>query len=185
MPFAILMDALVEALAGHGDAAVKLVARLEPVAKNGRIRSEWLELVRAYAIFEKVSREADRGKADEAAAHLLRFARGEVRFPRWEGATAMVVPLLARHGRNEEALELIAARSRLGVVETYDFLSLNEDLAPLRGDPRFQSALGESRTRFDETLRILSAARGRGEYPAYLDPALDDLLPRVGISRPW
>jgi TolB-like protein len=185
MPFAVLMDALVETLAGHGDVALKLVARLEPVAQSGRIRPEWLALVRDYATFEKASREGDRKLADAAAGRLLRAARGERQFPRWESATALVAPLLARHGRTEEALELMSFRNRLGLAETYEFLLLNRDLQPLRGDPRFQAMLVRERARFEEMLGILSAARRRGEYPAYLDPALDNLLPLLGISRPW
>jgi TolB-like protein len=185
MPFAILIDAIVETLAGHGDAAADLVARLEPMAKDGRIRSEWLACSRDYAMFEKVSRQGDRKLADAAAGRLIRDALGETKFPRWERFTAMVAPLLARHGRTEEALELIANRHRLGLVEAYDFLILNQDLEPLRGDPRFRTVLSQSRAQFEEMLGTLSAARDRGEYPAYLDPALDDLLPLVGIPRPW
>lgn len=36
-----------------------------------------------------------------------------------------------------------------------------------------------------EQVGILAAARERGEYPAYLDPALNDLLPLVGVPQPW
>jgi serine/threonine protein kinase/tetratricopeptide (TPR) repeat protein len=185
MPFALLMDALMETLAGHGAAAVELTARIEPMARDGRLRPEWLALVRDYAVFEKAARQGDRKLADAAAGRLLRAARGETRFPRWESATTLVVPLLARHGRTEEALDLLSFRDRLGLVETQEFLILNQDLEPLRGDPRFRTVLGVARKRFDEMLGTLSASRDRGEYPAYLDPALDDLLPLVGVPRPW
>ncbi len=185
MPFAILMDSLVETLAGHGETALQLVARLEPVAKDGRLRPEWLALVRDYALFEKAARQGDRESADAAAGRLLRAARGETKFPRWESATSLIAPLFARHGRTEEALELMSFRDRLGLVEAYEVLTLNKDLEPLRGDRRFQPVLQRSRSRFNEMLGVLSAARARGEYPAYLDPALDDLLPLVGIPRPW
>jgi serine/threonine protein kinase/TolB-like protein len=185
MPFAVLMDALVEVLAGHGDTALQLVQRLEPVAKDGRIRSEWLGLVRDYAIFEKASRAGDRAAADAAAGRLLRAARGETKFPRWESATTLVAPLFARHGRTEEALELMSFRDRLGLVEAYEVLALNKDLEPLRGDPRFQPVLQRSRSRFNEMLGVLAAARSRGEYPAYLDPALDEFPSLLGVPRPW
>jgi tetratricopeptide (TPR) repeat protein len=185
MPFAILVDSLLETVAGHGDAAVALVARLEPMARDGRIRSEWLAFTRDFAMFEKASRQGDRELADELAGRLLRAARGETKFPRWERFTAMVGPLLARHGRTEEALELMATRSRLGLVESYDFLILNQDLRPLHSDPRFQPVLDRARKQFEEMLGILAAARERGEYPAYLDPAVADLLPLVDVPRPW
>ncbi|MFL6232153.1 MAG: protein kinase domain-containing protein, partial [Thermoanaerobaculia bacterium] len=57
MPYAVLADALVEAIAGNGDAAVALAAQLEPMARDGRIRPEWLPLVRDYANLEQAARE--------------------------------------------------------------------------------------------------------------------------------
>jgi serine/threonine protein kinase/TolB-like protein len=185
MPFAILVDALLETMAGHGEVAGGLLARLEPMAKDGRIRPEWLAFSRDLVAFERASYQGDRKQADAVAGRLLRAARGEAKFPRWERFTAMVAPLLARHGKTEEALELMSVRSRLGVAGAYDFLNLNRDLEPLRGDPRFRPVLDRARTQFEEMLGILAAAHKRGEHPEYLDAAVDDLLPLVDHPRPW
>jgi serine/threonine protein kinase/tetratricopeptide (TPR) repeat protein len=185
MPYGMLVLALVETFAGRGEAATAIAARLAPMASDGRIRPDWLKLIQDYTTFEKGEEEGDREAAGAAAGRLLRAARGKNKFPRWESATAQVAPLLARHGRAEEALDLMLARADMGVVENYEFLLLNRDLEPLRADPRFRRLLDQARTRFNEMLDILSAARSRGEYPAYLDPALHDLLPLIGIPRRW
>jgi hypothetical protein len=36
---------------------------------------------------------------------------------------------------------------------------------------------------FDQAIAILEDARRRGELPKYLEKALDDLLPRLGMRR--
>jgi serine/threonine protein kinase/TolB-like protein len=185
MPYAILVAALVEIAAGNGDAAAKLTAKLEPMARDGRIRPEWLPLVRDYATLEQASRGGDKAQEAAAAARLVRTARGETPFPRWQTATSEVAPLLARHGRSREALDLMLYRRGVGVVDNYESLLLNKDLAPLRSDPRFRQLLDPARKESEEMLAVLAEARKRGEYPAYLDPAIDDLLPVVGFPRPW
>ncbi len=185
MPYAVLVAALVEVVAGRGDAAAVLVAELETMAQAGRIRPEWLPLVRDYAGLEQASKEGDQALADEVAGRLIRLARGEVPFPRWETATSEVAPLLARHGRVEQALDLLIYRHSIGSEENYEFLLLSKDLEPLRSDPRFRQLTDPAWTEFEELLGILAAARDRGEYPAYLDPALNDLLPLVGVEQRW
>jgi len=185
MPYAVLVAALVEVVAGRGDAAAGLVAELETMARDGRIRPEWLPLVRDYASLEQASRAGDRELADAVAGRLISLARGEAKFPRWETATSEVAPLLARHGRVEEALNLLLYRHGIGAEENYEFLLLPRDLEPLRSDPRFRQLTDPAWIEFEELLGILAAARERGEYPAYLDPALNDLLPLVGVPQPW
>jgi serine/threonine protein kinase/tetratricopeptide (TPR) repeat protein len=185
MPYAVLVAALVEIVAGRGDAAAELVTQLEPMARDGRIRPEWLPLVRDYAGLEQAAREGDRERLDEVARRLIRFARGETRFPRWETATSEVAPLLARHGRVQEALDLLLYRQSIGSDENYEFLLLSKDLEPLRSDPRFRQLADPAWTELEELLGILAAARERREYPAYLDPALQDLLPLIGVPQPW
>ncbi len=185
MPYAILVNALVEVVAGRGDVAAGLAAKLEPMARDGRLRPEWYELVRDYAALEQAAQAGDKKREDEVAARLISAARGEKKFPRWETATAEVAPLLSRHGRAQEALDLLIRRQGTGAPENYEYLLLSKDLAPLRSDARFRRLLDPSRKEFDEMLGILADARKRGEYPEYLDPALDDLLPLVGVPRPW
>jgi serine/threonine protein kinase/Flp pilus assembly protein TadD len=185
MPFAILVHTLVEIVDGRVEAAAELVAQLEPMASDGRIRPEWLEFVRDFVEFQRAAEQGNQALEDAAAARLIRVARGERKFPRWEKATSEVAPLLARQGRAREALDLMLYRQEIGVLENYEFLLLNKDLEPLRGDARFRRLLDPLRKDFDEMLVILAAARKRGEFPAYLDPAVDKLLPLVGVPRPW
>lgn len=185
MPFGILVDSLVEVVGANGQRAAELAEDLAPMARDGRIRPEWLDLVRDYATFEKAAREGDREVTEQAAARLLAAARGQARFPRWDSATSQVAPLLTRHGRAREALELLVYRQRLGVPANYEFYLLSKDLEPLRADPRYEQLVVEGRKEFDDLLSILAAARRRGDYPSYLDAALDQLLSSLGVERPW
>jgi hypothetical protein len=73
----------------------------------------------------------------------------------------------------------------MGLGENYEYLLLNQDLKPLRSDPRFRQLTEPARARFDEMLGLLRAAYRRGELPSYLDPALAELLPLVGVPWPW
>jgi hypothetical protein len=59
---------------------------------------------------------------------------------------------------------------------------LDPYLEPLRADARFQKILSRSRARFDEVLKLLEQAQGRGELPPYLEAALVDLVEKLGIK---
>ncbi|MFN7971383.1 MAG: hypothetical protein U0166_03395 [Acidobacteriota bacterium] len=64
------------------------------------------------------------------------------------------------------------------MLPTYDLLTRNPDLAPVRDDPRIADVVAQCKRRHDELLDILVSARSRGEPPAFMAPALDTVLPR-------
>ena len=184
MPFAILVHALLDIVAGDSEAVAARIVDLEPMVEQGRLRPDWLRLVEDYAALQ--STQSPRGQeAREAVDRLLFLARGGARFPRWDTATSQVAPLVARSGDTRGALELLQQRQELGVLQNYDSLLLNPDLAPIRVLPEFEELSVPAIDAFREMLDILAAARLEGEYPEYLDPALEHLLPLVGIERPW
>lgn len=98
-----------------------------------------------------------------------------------EWISGEAVPFLARHGKTEVAFQILNRASDAGVPLAYDWLVLDPMLEPLRADARFQKILSRSRARFNETLRLLDQARGRGELPPYLETALDNLVRKLGI----
>jgi TolB-like protein len=173
MPFAHLVLALVAVAAGDGPRAMQLVDALAPLVEQGRLRADWLKLASDYAVFADGGGDPANEAAQAAGGRLVFLARGGVQFPRWESATGEVAPLLARHGRFDEAMDLLLYRGSLGLNENYEALDLNPDLKPLRSDGRFIDLLRRSEEGFEEMRSILLAARAHGDYPAYLDPLLD------------
>jgi len=89
------------------------------------------------------------------------------------------VPVLARFGKTEAALEVLRESVAAGTVPPYDWLLLNPHLAVLRSDARFRAVLESAKRQFDEMLAGLEEARGRGELPAYLAASLPELKRRV------
>ena len=84
-------------------------------------------------------------------------------------------PLLVRLGLREEALWLLekAADSNFGL--SYDFLLVDPDFRTLQGEPRYAKALAVARKYAALWLELADRAKARGEFPAALEPALEDL----------
>ena len=90
---------------------------------------------------------------------------------------------MVRHGKTGPALETLAWCVDEGVIPPYDWLMLAPYMGPLRQDSRSQNILEPSKAQYDEMLVILNDARARGEFPAYLEKPLEDLLEQLAEAE--
>jgi hypothetical protein len=114
-----------------------------------------------------------------AAARLEAAATGMAPFPGWEITTTGVAGILARAGDVEPAVRVMEARNRIGLIDTYDYLLYNPDLAPVRADPRFAALAAPARAGFDSMTAILHDAELLGELPAYISQPLSESRQRA------
>jgi hypothetical protein len=162
---------------GEPAAAEAALARLERVGA-GPFPPQILEMARDFV--ELARSGAGTSTGSPGVTRLLALSRGEGElFPYWAQSTQLTAPVLADLGRNADALEVLEARTALGVVEPYDLLLWNPAMDSLHSDPGLDAVLAASRERFDATVSILEAARERNELPAYLDTPLTRLLGRL------
>ncbi len=91
-------------------------------------------------------------------------------------AMMFAAPALARMGRTDDALRILEKSIEVGAPPPYDWMPLEPDFQPLRGDPRFAKVLTASRDGAAMVAKILGQSRARGELPKYLIEPLDDLL---------
>jgi tetratricopeptide (TPR) repeat protein/predicted Ser/Thr protein kinase len=164
-------------LSGRRDEQDGLLARLEPLAREGRIHAQWLALVRDVTAIER-----EEAGAAAARERLLTTAGGGTRFPAWDKFVLGAVARLARGGRSSLARDLLARLHQGGVVPPYDMLVRNPDLARFQTEPAMKALLHASHTRFGATLTLLEGARERGELPRYLDQPLARLQKETGVS---
>ena len=153
------------------------------------------DLAGASATFERLRRLEFPQDALLATEMSLGLARGDSSAAEWVGRlrayatdpttpaymlrdTEHVLPVLARHGEVELALQLIEGAVAAEVLP-YDFLMLNPHLEPLRSDPRFQEAVREAERQWEEVLATFDDAQTRGELPAYFEEALSELQQRL------
>lgn len=177
LAYPLLMKTMILIARGETDSAGELSRNLDSLTE-GPFPPQALEMMR---VFLELSRAVDRGDPASAAVNrVTKMARGEgLQFPYWERMTQVAAPFLSRSSHPAEALETLQARTRSGIVEPYDMLIWHPDLESVRHDPRFTPVLEAARTRFEELVSILEAARERGELPGYLDLALTDLMNRL------
>jgi serine/threonine protein kinase/tetratricopeptide (TPR) repeat protein len=179
MPNGLWEKAMLLVNLGRLDEAADYVKRLEKLAAENR--SSAAELIRTqYAL------ALERGDTKTAEARLSEILK-TVNDPRTlsvdlEWISGEVVPFLARHGKIEVAFQILNRALEADVPLAYDWLMLDPLLKPLRSDARFQKILSRSRARFDETLKLLEQAQGRGELPPYLEAALANLVKKLGIK---
>ncbi|MCA1562811.1 MAG: hypothetical protein LC804_21925, partial [Acidobacteria bacterium] len=179
-PVAIQQKAVMLADLGRTAEATALLERLRPHVAQKRLPVLFF-LLTQHAVLRS------RGAADAADAALADIRRGSV-----DSATASsgdllfvqqyVVPVLARHGMLERALEILARCASAGAIPPYDWLLLNPHLEPLRSDGRFQNVMTKARVQFDQMIEILTAARERQELPAYLEAPLSDLMRQLPLK---
>ena len=181
-PFGLFARALVLVMCGEEDDALAVVVRLKEIAAGSRFQPAWVNFTADLAGFGRASKARDTAVADDFATRLIRAARGEAPFPFWQSTTQAVAPMLARHGRDEEALGLLQFRAQNDILEALDVLLFNGDFAPLRGNPRFSEVVNAADRRFRAMIDVLEHARGRGELPAYLEQPIDRLLGRLAAE---
>jgi len=94
-----------------------------------------------------------------------------------------VSPALARLGRTDESIRILERSVEVNTPPPYDFLLVEADFEPLRGDPRFAKVLAASRDGAAKIAKILYEARSRGELPQYLERPLDELLKLLNETK--
>ena len=142
--------------------------RTSGAARAGKAAARFFFFLSQHAVLR------GRGTADAADAALANILRtsvdsasassGDLLFVQQE-----VIPVLARYGMSERALNILARSASAGAVPPYDWLLLNPHLGPLRSDSRFKDVVTKARAQFDEMMQILMAARQRSELPGYLE----------------
>ncbi|MBI3680671.1 MAG: protein kinase [Acidobacteria bacterium] len=179
MPFGLTIKSVVLLVNHQTREAARLQPRLEALVQEKRLLPEWAGFVRDFIAYEESADQGDAKAADESAARLVKLARGEAPFPRWQTSTMGVPALLARHGRLEQALQVMEARNGMGIVDAYDFYLFNPDCEPLRRSPRFRELAGPAKAGFDELITILRDAQGSKELPQYLERPLEEVARRA------
>ena len=90
-------------------------------------------------------------------------------------------PTLTAHGEHEAAVQLLTRATEQGIPLAYDWLSLHSAFEGISEDPQFQEIMDASKRAFDGFLDALEQARGRGEFPDMLEPALEELRTRLEL----
>jgi non-specific serine/threonine protein kinase len=183
MPFGLYMKALILNWARREEDALELLERIRPFGADGRLHPVWIAFAEDVTRFAIASKQGEMAESDRLCERLTGFALGATPFPRWQGTTSGVASILVRWGRTEAALGLLLRRREAGIPECADMLLLNDDLEPVRREPRFRELVDRSMTGFEHMFRILSEARSRGELPAYLDRPLSDLVDELEARR--
>jgi eukaryotic-like serine/threonine-protein kinase len=170
MPHALLQHAhaLIELDRTRGAAA--LAVQLRQLANEGRIDAHVVSVLE-----DGLTLKGD--QPEEHAPALDRLARANL-----DGGMINVYhPVylwLIAHDRVDDSLATLEARVRAGRVP-HDFLRLRPEFAAVSHHPRFQRALAASHRNFERMLAAFERARQRGEFPAFLERPLADLLKKL------
>jgi len=176
--FALLVRPSVLADLGRLDEAADALARLKAVTAGNEYARLWVLMEELPVALER----ADRRAAQAAFSALTeRVNDPNTGVALVYGVAPSAAPFLARHGRVDDALKLMAACIARGAMMEYDWLVQDTRLAALRADPRFKVILDKSRVEFLSMLTDVDAARSRGEFPAYLEQPLKDLRAKLGM----
>ncbi len=122
------------------------------------------------------------GKGDEpaiarAVARLREPARqGRATLFELSYLNALAVPILARGGRGNDALAVLADVTAANAPPPYDTVVMNPFLKRLIDDPRARDVVARSKAQFDVLLKAIADARAAGRFPRYLERPLQDLL---------
>ena len=163
---------------GRLDEAAQIVERLDADRRRGGLREENLVVLRVLLSLTRRD-QASVGVLIDRLADLVNNPQTPAVFF-FEAATGLL-PVLARAGEIELALEFITRSVEVGVLP-YDFLRLHPDLTRLHADPRFSAALARARIQFEEVLEALQNVRRAGHLPAYLEQPIKDLNERLGLE---
>ncbi len=180
MSIALIAKAIVFCLLDRVRQAADTVRQVVPQLGGGRVHPAWVRWVQDLVVFA----ERDRRSAETVLKRLVSGATGQTfPFPFWADATRLVVPLLTRAGKVDEALHVLQQRIKAGIIPPYDYLMLNPDLDPLRAHASFQTVAARSRLQLEEILGVLEGSRTRGEFPAYLEEPLSHLMHELNLTE--
>ncbi|MFN7972848.1 MAG: protein kinase [Acidobacteriota bacterium] len=167
-PFVLELEAPLLLREGKVDEARRIIERLRALVSEGRHQDDWrlgeLELLLAI----------DEGRTADIDCLLVAY-----------GSCNSTNELVHR-GRYEEAVKLIVECERpwdWGALQ-YEELVVNHDFDPIRDDPRIAVSVGKWRQRYHECIDAMLEAGARGDLPAYLEPAFEEILRREGRGEP-
>jgi hypothetical protein len=180
MVFGRLIESMMLADSGRSDDARRILATLEPMAAAGRLLPQWPAIFHDVAAYRDAVREEDEETLERLTTRLASLARGEDPFPRWQVTTQGITRLIASRSP-ALALDLFAARAMMGIVEPYDYLVTHPELNSLRSSIRFHHLLATSRRNFEEVTAIIRESEQKGEVPACVSQALDELTRRFDL----
>ena len=90
------------------------------------------------------------------------------------------VPTLAKNGYVDDSFAILNRAVDAGTAIPFDWLKQDRRLDSLRKDQKRYYRVHEyARTKFEEMLKVLEEAKGRGEMPAYLEQSLSEVQGRV------
>lgn len=168
------LAAKAEALVGLGrlGEAEELLKRCEPQEHEVTVDAELWRQVRFELAIAQDDRATATRYADRAARLWLK--PGDVGLD--VNAPWTMPPGLVRLGRREEALQMLEfSMTRMPCAEGYLWVLDHPDLAPLRGDPRFQRLRAQGKRDLANSMKALQAAWDRGELPAAFQSAQAEL----------
>jgi hypothetical protein len=158
----------------RGEEARALIRRLEGHVSEKRL-SPFLLLLAEH----RVSRASPADTtADALLARILEVLTASAPFD-WVFVPGDVVPVLAEHGKRDDAVLILERCFRAGVVPPYDWLVLPPRLRSLVRDPRLEPLLKKSHFNHTLVLDELHQAQKRGELPPYLDRPLSELVAKL------
>jgi tetratricopeptide (TPR) repeat protein len=172
MPLALARKALVLIDMGRARDAAALVGPLNQLVSEGRVEPVIVSMIEDGVTLGQGAPE-DKRRALDRLVRVNLDAGFYNEYP-------PVYLWLITHGRVDDTLATLEARARASRVP-YDFLRLRPEFAAVAGDPRFQRILDLSRGHFESLLAALERARGRGEFPPFLERPLADLRRKLGL----
>ncbi len=184
MPFALIVRSALYAKMRKTRELALVCKRLEALAEERRVRPEWVAIMKDYLSYISAAKRKSKTAMAAAGARLFRAAVGENPFPLWQSLTQGVATTFSWSGDSDSAVEVLCRREKIGLIDPFDYLLLNDDIAPLRKLPKFAEILEHSRKKFLEMAAVLEEARARGELPGYFESPLKELLEMAARAFP-
>jgi TolB-like protein len=181
-PFGLAIKSIVLVLNRQMKEAAEAQPRLRALAGQKRLHPEWVGLVDDLLKYEQARQSGDSRTAALVRSRIVKLAQGEVTFQSWQPITMGASGIFARNGDLDDAVQVMEARNRLGITDTYDYLLFHPDFERIRRTPRFPELSSAARAGFQQMTLILEQARVKRELPSYLDRPLADILQRVKIA---
>lgn len=172
LQIALYYKAIILSNNGQTDEAAAILQRLETIMKEGRFPEDLLLVAQEIQALQK-------GDSNLAASLRKRiFETNDPVVILFD--VDLTAPLLVRHGKTEEALQVLTRGLEVNMVP-YDLLMMNPELNTLEKDARFQKIFAGSKARFQEIVTLLNQCKERGELPPYLNEPLADLSAKMKL----
>jgi hypothetical protein len=178
MGWGLILKGVALADLGRTDEADGVVRRLRPMVQAQTVLPTDLQALE-YAIAVTLRNRTDGQKTLMPLVQALTSPGTENSI--LSSTTTLILPFMARAGDVELAFRLTDL-----CLERHLTIDLTVDprLSMLLPQPRAQRVVASVRAAFQALLPVIRAARGRGEFPAYLEAPLAAAVKRLGASEP-